>query len=198
MWAMYCIPWKQAVRITIDQKTMSLWLASLRLERELFMTNGCLLMNLAGVFDFYDIVYYYGYVNSSKSKLLWNRSQAPVFKTPEGIDISTSAEITGFIKNSAWFQEQESRLVFRTEANIGQEQIDVAVPDDVFENMQITFGPWFSGDKIATITHVLDSTGISSSLRENIINNTNVSDFKGKIKLRRHCNHCKCKFTREP
>lgn len=190
MWAMYCIPWENAVRITIPGIFVKRWYLELSSNTAWKAVNGIDTISL------HDIAYYDGVVNSSKSRLLWARGACKVTKDGTGNDVAKMECFTGYIKNSAWRQEMESRMSLTFHDSLSEKYFDIPVPDYIFENMELTFGPWFKEEKNRKIKSLIP-IGIVSPLRERIISNTKMCFFQNKVQLRKSCDKCKYHFEEE-
>ena len=170
MWAMYGIPWEDAVRIRISKEDMQQWQQDI--EKKKFDTPEYVLTHDKEILlnkikeikvSFHDICYYQGYIDSRQvltdcpyperwehqcteqcngcpPKVLrwWDRKS---HYTKECIDVRTDGSLVGFVKNSAWAYENETRLMLKIEDLSGLEYIDLPVPISLLKNMQVSIGP---------------------------------------------------------
>ena len=145
MWAMYSIPWEDAVRITLTKEAVLKW-------RKIVM-NYAKKNDKVDYVKLHDIIYYQGFTDDGDNN---NNSLIIDGQTKEGIKEELFSEIqhpdrlSSYIKNSAWKQEQESRLSIFFKEDC-KKTVDIpfgkAFPF-ILNNMIITFGPWTSENMI--------------------------------------------------
>lgn len=122
MWAMYGIPWEDAVRISMTGKAVKRWLKII--QKYVNETDD------ADCAKLHDIVYYQGligegpytYWNKNNSLLLHNQRKGKIENEIFG-EIVRPDKMTSYVKNSAWKQEQESRLSIFYKA-LSQQMVD--------------------------------------------------------------------------
>lgn len=184
MWAMYAIPWEDAVRISIPKKIMLEWVEKLNDIKRPTLKNVSL----------HDILYIDGMIGHSRfSKFFWARGKKDALTEPDGRDISLSASFTGYLKNSAWKHEQESRLAITLPEETDQLFIDLPLPDNFFQSVRLTTGPWTTDTEFdRQKKRILRAS--QPSLREKLKISQN--SFRGQIQLRRHCDLCKHEYRR--
>lgn len=178
MWAMYAIPWEDAVRISIPKKVMLKWVEKLNNIKRPALEKVSL----------HDILYIDGMIGHSRlSKFFWARGKKDALTEPDGSDISLSPRFTGYLKNSAWKHEQESRLAITLRKDSQKTSLDFPLPKDFFKSIQITTGPWTSDTEF---DHQKERIlgAITTSLRKDLKISEN--SFREKIQLRRHCDFC--------
>lgn len=188
MWALYGIPWQKGIRITLPGASMQSWFHNLRQNKKWLDENQISSLSL------HDIAYYDGYVDSGEASLLWGRGKCKAMQD-KNVDIAKAERFTGYIKNSAWRQEFETRLVINFTNDFFDKSFDIPVPEYVFENLEITFGPWFDSDKNKSeyLSEILAQTNLCHNVKEKIINQSRNCFFQGKVELKRHC--CQCLHT---
>ncbi len=164
MWSMYCVPREDAVRITFNEQAMERWLQVLQQK----MAKPCDTVSqwfqtwdrteayqdgpvpapekTMGAVFLHDIVYFLGYQNDSpENKLCWGGIEQPAQDNMLVNDIRYIREMTGFVKNSAWSYEQESRLSIYFNRKPEQSYLLEFEEEDweyILCNSQISFGPW--------------------------------------------------------
>jgi hypothetical protein len=164
MWSMYCDPREDAVRISFNEDAMIRWYEVLRkkLKRpcdtvsQWFQTYDQteedqdspvpVSEKTMGAVFLHDIVYFLGNQNDSpQNKLCWGGIEQPAPNSPLVNAIRYIREMTGFVKNSAWSYEQESRLSIyfnRKPVNSYLLEFDKKDWEYILCNSQISFGPW--------------------------------------------------------
>ena len=50
-------------------------------------------------------------------------------------------DLVGFVKNSAWSHENETRLMLTIKDVQGQDHVDIPTPSSLLRNMQVSIGP---------------------------------------------------------
>ena len=178
MWAMYAIPWEDAVRISIPKEVMLKWVENLNDIQHPALENVSL----------HDILYIDGMIGYSRfSKFYWARGKKDALTEPDGCDISLSARFTGYLKNSAWKHEQESRLAITLAEETNLPFIDLPLPDNFFQSVRLTTGPWTTDTEFdRQKKRILRAS--QPSLRKKLKISQN--SFSGQIQLRRHCDFC--------
>ena len=187
MWAMYGLPWTQGVRITIPGRTLCQWFSALQ-DPNWQSENNVECVSL------HDIVYYDGYVDHDDSHLLWSRGKCKVMKDGN-TDISKSERFTGYVKNAAWKQESETRLmVVLKEDSIGD--FYIPIPETVLSRFEICLGPMVDEDSETVLSQILNGVN-SSKLRNAISKNLQRCFFQNKLHLKSMCDYCKNQFNSE-
>ena len=187
MWAMYSIPWEDAVRIRIPKETMQKWVERMKTVRR---------PKIAEV-SLHDILYIDGLIGHSHfTKFYWARAKKSALTEPDGTDVSLSSRFTGYLKNSAWKHEQEARLAVTLQDVPDKPYYDFPLPNNFFNKIQITTGPWTS-DELFDLRkqQILDAAPIR--FREKLAKNIKPNSFRNQIHLRRHCDICKHVFKRK-
>ena len=187
MWAMYSIPWEEAVRIRIPGETMREWVEKLKMVDRPNLSNVSL----------HDILYIDGRIGESHfAHFYWSRAKKSALNEPDGTDVSLSPRFTGHLKNSAWKHEQEARLAVTLQDVTDKLFYDFPLPDNFFSKIQITTGPWTS-DELFDLRkqQILDATPVR--FREKLAKNIKPNSFRNQIHLRRHCDICKQVFKRK-
>ena len=111
------------------------------------------------------------------------------------MDVSNSYRFTGYVKNSAWHQERETRLTVTLQNKPQCTFYDLPVSVKVLEYMKITLGPWCSdSDKASFMTRIKNAVS-DQFLRKQIMSHISLSSFRGLVKLKCHCDKCTKKFT---
>ena len=184
MWAMYSIPWEDAVRIRIPKETMLKWVKKLQTVKH---------PELTGV-SLHDILYIDGKIGKSHlAKFYWARGKRFALTEPDGKDVSLSPRFTGYLKNSAWKHEQEARLAVTLRDYPSNSFFDLPVPAGFFGEIQITTGPWTSDmDFARQQKRIINAAPIK--YRDHFRQSMNMNAFRGQIILRRHCDKCRHEF----
>ena len=212
MWSMYGIPWEDAVRIRLSTDAIKKWMNTF--DGKPYKTSDSssnYTLNISDSQDsvvLHDICYYQGYFGGrqvysdcplnkpaclptgqkclcpQKELHWWNQSNRQT-KIVENDNCYLKEELTGYVKNSAWEHERETRLSITLSRNVG-EYIDIPLNKEMLENMQIAIGPR-STLKINSLKQTL------SNLSEIPTSKIRVSNSYYKEKnllpeLRRHCN----------
>ena len=113
----------------------------------------------------------------------WNQSNRQT-KIVENDNCYLKEELTGYVKNSAWEHERETRLSITLSRNVG-EYIDIPLTEDMLKNMQIAIGPR-STLNIDSLKQTLSNLSEipNSEIR---VSNSYYKDKNLLPKLRRHC-----------
>lgn len=218
MWAMYGIPWEDAVRIRVETKDIINWVKDIKVWEITPPRYSCehIAEGLSGKrinVSFHDICYYQGYIDSRQvltdcpyperwehqctercngcpPKVLrwWDQKN---HHTKECIDVCTDGSLVGFVKNSAWAHENETRLMLQIEGLSEPEYVDLPVPISLLKNVQVSIGP----RSTLTIEQV-------EEMMEQNLPISEVGNWTPKVsesyfhqedylkQLRRHCNLC--------
>lgn len=140
MWGLYCLPWEDAVRISIPKKYMEQWINNIK---SVFPYNDSISSNpiTPSECKLTDIIY----INREGTDIYWNDTGIKMKEhNIEGID--KSEIITGLIKSNAWKYENEVRILVRLSNPIIGDRIAITIPDEVINNMVIQTGPYFHGN----------------------------------------------------
>lgn len=205
MWAMYGIPWGDAVRITLTKEAVKSWI-----EIVIDYTNKIKGVNCVKL---HDIVYYQGFndINENNSLLFDNqineKIDGKIFS-----EIQYPKRLSSYIKNSAWKQEQESRIsIFFSKNRV--EPLYVPFGDSlsfILKNTIITFGPWVSKTmvdaKALILKDILTGIDVDVEIEDELPVNLKtcdvgekliigISPFWGKINLQKHCDYCPWKHA---
>ncbi len=180
MWGLYCVPWEDAVRLTIPRKEMIKWIEE---TKEIYAyTEFKTYRKINEPFEliFSDIVYISDSKSDDKKYLNWNDKSNDV--TSKLKNIETRPSMTGIIKNGAWKYENETRLIIRSNLTVPVKHIAIKVPDYIKHSMKITTGPNFEGkfsQRIGPIDFLPD---------------IQPSHFEDLVKYRSICQKCKHTF----
>ena len=200
MWSMYGIPWEDAVRIRLSTDVIKKWMQ--RFDRRLYEIS-----DSQDSVVLHDICYSPGYFGGrqgysdcplnkpaclptgqkclcpQKELHWWNQSNRQT-KIVENDNCYLKEELTGYVKNSAWEHERETRLSITLSRNVG-EYIDIPLNKEMLENMQIAIGPR-STLKINSLKQTLSNLSEipTSKIR---VSNSYYKDKNLLPKLRRHC-----------
>ena len=208
MWAMYGMPWEDGVRIRISSSDLKKWVDSIR-------------DNMAGELSdvsMHDICYYRGYMGSRRvltdcprfveqndvmcdpkceycppKALLWNECENNDTSFVDNNNQYLNEKLIGYVKNSAWAQECETRLTFKKSGNMNQ-YVDITVPDYILDNMHISIGPRSTLDADGLRDRIAEIYGGNGYHRGNI-SYSYFHESKFLKQLRRHSDiHTDC-FT---
>lgn len=192
MWGLYCLPWEEAVRISIPKKEMKKWLDSIKVIYKVENNNlGFPRIQPTVKFEktLADIVYIDGRKESKSSKLFWGNRTIKLDKTKTLENISSCPKMTGYIKNAAWKYENEVRINIKFAETIGCEKIAVAIPSEIIDAMEITTGPYFKGD----ITDYIRKNNLDNMLNIKVVK----SGFKDLVNYRTLCSLCSSDFEKK-
>ncbi|MDD6808008.1 MAG: hypothetical protein PUD72_06155 [Oscillospiraceae bacterium] len=180
MWGLYCVPWEDAVRITIPKKEMLKWINETKEIYAYTTLKTYCKINEPFELIFSDIVYISDSKSDNKKYLNWNDKSNDITNKLKNIEIKPS--MTGLIKNGAWKYENETRMLIRANLEIPVKHLAIKVPDYIKNSMKITTGPNFQGNfghRIGQIDH---------------IPNIQPSHFQGLVNYRSICEKCKYEF----
>ena len=212
MWAMYGIPWEDGIRIRIPSSDLVRW----RDEIYSMIPHGKLTDakydndEIIHDVSLHDICYYRGYMGSRKvltdcpkkqkcvcndkcngcppKALLWGDNSN---SNTSIVDSSYfEGQLIGYVKNSAWSYENETRLMF-TKDGRSRDYVDLPVPCYILKNMQVSIGP----RSTLTIEQVKDMIVKCQQSSTNCVSVSDISDSYYKCcgflkQLRRHCDKC--------
>lgn len=95
------------------------------------------------------------------NRVSWGRT----FYNLQENDCVKDGQFAGFIKDSEWSYEKESRLCIGLKKEIEDEHISIAVPPEVIADMRFTFSPWLNESYKKyieqLITAALESAGVN-------------------------------------
>lgn len=130
-----------------------------------------------------------------KALLWWDRQN---IKYPSLIENNKNPpylkdELIGFVKNSAWAHERETRLVL-TVPEIVEDHIDIQIPQEILLNIQISIGPK-STLKVEHVKRMMAKYLLGSEDEHGNIQNVSYSyyneNYSGRrlplLQIRRHC-----------
>lgn len=186
MWKMYLKQEEPNNQICLSFPAINIekWLNFLKHPKTCFQVNnnkksGEVLDDIS----FHDIAYAHGFQNNKNSRLCWGNIIKNYTKWDQ-TDVSQIPLLTGFIKNSAWEYEKESRLMIKTSSAIAASangHIFVPYPLELWDKVKITFGPFTQGDVLADFNRKIHNAqlGIYTKLLEP----PQSSYFQGKIHM---------------
>ena len=173
MWGLYGLPWHDAVRLSIPKHKMNTWVDSIQ-EIKLFENGKTESFHDSFDASLNDVVYASG-AEGDPIKYIY-RGKNLNAKLPLGAD--KAKEMTGYVKNCAWQYENEVRLRIRLNHDTGFERIQVSVPDEVIDSINVTTGPYFRWK--------------SEDLYEQLIHENRIkeSGFKNLVRYKELCSMC--------
>ena len=180
MWAMYGLPWKQGIRITIPDDAMQQWICELRNTK----WRG---KEKVKYISLHDIVYYDGMVDRGDANLLWARGKCKTVKD-NGIDIAQAEFFTGYVKNSAWKHESESRLMIVLKEDY-VDKICIPIPESVLMRLKICLGPMVEEATEQALSKILKGVK-SQNLQKAISQNIRRCFFQDKVHFKSICDYC--------
>lgn len=218
MWAMYGIPWEEAIRLRLKTSDILKWKKNI--ESTSFSADKYHNPSLQEHFSiskisFHDICYYQGYMRSRqvlsdcpypdrkhlqecpencsgcppKCLRWWNQKNLKTSIVNSKSSCIIDEKLVGFIKNSAWAHENETRLML-TIKNISQQDdcLDLPVPEDLLKNMQISIGP----KSILNVQKIQKMTAkylLGDETAYDKIQNVSLSYYNQKkyLNIKRHC-----------
>ena len=220
MWAMYGIPWEDAIRIRFSIEDMREWIAFLSDTHEPIQcklpSGDQVILNDDDTIMLHDICYAQGFFGSQrvltdcprhlsgcpeecdecpvknllwwdqknkKTKLIENDNNPPTLKD----------ELVGFVKNSAWAHEHETRLTLK-KSDTPVDFVDVPISKDILLKIQISIGPK-STLKVEDVKRMMAKYLLSSEDKHGNIKNVSYSyyneNYSGRrrplLQIRRHC-----------
>lgn len=205
MWSMYCVPREDAVRITFNEQAMERWLQVLQQKmakpcndviqwsqnrdaqtKKQMIPHSELENKIEAIF-LHDIVYFLGYQNRCPgNKLCWGGIEQPAQENLYVNDVLSFPETTGFVKNSAWNYEQESRLSIYfngiPEAPYLLEFSD-ADWNFILRNSEIAFGPWTPLFRFEERKNQILGWIDNEETREHLNRNMRNSFFSARVKM---------------
>lgn len=156
MWGLYCPPTYQAIRVTFSKEAirqLSKQKAH-RVESGVVATDNLDVMRRTVSDIFYASVKGEGDTNERSNSLYWNGVYTKN-RIDEMNDTKDRKTITGFVKDSEWKFEYETRLLVKTRHVIDSEHIAIEVPDEAINSMSFTLSPWMDGDESAFVVTML-------------------------------------------
>lgn len=133
--------------------------------------------------SFHDIAYAYGIQNDKNARLCWGNIVKKYTKCNQ-VDVSQVPLLTGFIKNSAWEYEKESRLMVKISSAIADSSnghIFVPYPLELWNKVKITFGPFAQGDVLADFNRKIHNAQLGTYTE--LWEPPQMSYFQGKIHM---------------
>jgi len=180
MWAMYGLPRDQGVKITIPGKTLREWFSTLQ------DPNWQCEKNVECV-SLHDIVYYDGYVGRNDSHLLWARGKCKAMKDGD-TDVAKAERFTGYVKNSAWKFESETRLMIVLKEDYCK-SFFIPIPESVLTSFKICLGPMVAEAAKQVLPKILKGVR-SKKLRSSVSENFRSCFFQNRVHLKHICDYC--------
>ena len=181
MWSLYGIPWEDAVCITLKKDSITSLLNSM----DKYSND-----NNAETF-FHDMCYIEGKMGADDQLLHWydcrNRNLAKNDRL-----FAQNIELVGYLKNSCWRYENESRFGFVLNQPNEQGYVKIPLEKDFWKNITITLGP----KNIHSIEEIrLMLNQASSEITSDIdIRESYFLKYDFFRNLKRHCDKCKYNF----
>ncbi|MBR6569379.1 MAG: hypothetical protein IKK75_02895 [Clostridia bacterium] len=175
MWALYGLPWEDAVRLEIPRAAMNEWVGSIG---GVYLWGTDDELPCEAEVQLADIVYAHGRAQDDKLQL--THRDKTIWALPDtGLaEVDSRRAMTGYIKNYAWHYENEVRLIIRLPHDEGVEKVKVPVPQKVLDQVRVITGPSFQ-HKGSALYRRLQQEG---RLWE--------SDFRHLVKYRPLCSLC--------
>ena len=180
MWAIYGLPWEQGVRITIPGTALRQWIAALQDSKWQHEHQ-------VECVSLHDMVYYDGYVDRGNADLRWARGKCKTMKDG-AVDIALSERFTGYVKNSAWKQESEARLMVVLK-NDSVENFHIPIPESVLTSFKICLGPMVAEAAEQVLPKILKGVR-SKKLRSSVSENFRSCFFQNRVHLKHICDYC--------
>lgn len=162
MWSLYGKPRENAVRLRLPYEAIRDWLKDLTSSNISNNLSQEIIQSMK--ISFHDICYYLGYMGERKvlsdcplqqdicdsrckvcpeKALLWWSQRNLHPEIVENEIHGLKPELIGYVKNSAWAYENETRLsIFIPDIPISpNNHIDIPVSGELLENMQVSLGP---------------------------------------------------------
>lgn len=170
MWGLYCLPWSDAVRISIPKDKMNRWQQSIHFIKPFVNGRTVEYRDRCDV-SLNDIVYVEGTKGSDSIKLKHGNKVINIKTVNTLLGVDISPRMTGYIKNSAWKYENEVRLRIQLENNnTSFDRISVDIPCDVVDSFIITSGPYFQAKNDALYRRLKIENRIKESGFTNDVN----------------------------
>lgn len=190
MWKMYGGKKdKEKIRISFPLEALLDWVKSLTGDHCIYDAKNEIITSPNIQFiETFDIIYCYGFQNDNTSSLHWDGNERSLLNNGIVSNPSQYPELTGYLKNSGWEYEQETRLSIRLTNNvILPERLFIDIPDAVLGQIQIATSPFYSpiavndflGKKISSTK----GNSLSDCEIKNLIDRTRPSYFDGKLNL---------------
>ncbi len=184
MWELYGVPSNDAVKISLSDKKMNNFIEvsneKVGKKQDLIYLDGekqePLSSNEIDKLVLADVFYVKGTDNDKRVSIEQNHYGVPVhfnFNNSDNLhDFLQNWFFTGYVKNNAWCNEKEVRIILTLKYKIDKEELFMEIPDDIISSFQVTLGPNFSkseldkpGDDIIleTIKRNLNKFGIDKN-----------------------------------
>ena len=156
MWGLYCSPTYQAIRISFT-KTAIQHLCNQAVHR--IENDICAKDNLEVSARFVSDILYASVKGEGDAKhrsnsLYWNGAYTKK-KIDKLEEHKSQKTVTGFVKDSEWRFENESRLFVKTREVIDSKHIAIDVPDESIHGMSFTLSPWLDEDESEFVEQLL-------------------------------------------
>jgi len=176
MWGLYGKSNPLALRVTIPGKTLEKWMSEIEIKASKGKSCSDRLKKLgakksdgtpihsrdicASVFR--DVLYaavnkddHEEFATVRSNAVCW-RNKYYHFKDGEDVESRVfSGQYAGFIKDYEWNYEKETRLCVELKKDIGEDNISIAIPDYVIENMRFTLSPWLPKENERIVVSIL-------------------------------------------
>lgn len=169
----------QKIRITIPVKALSEWYRIIMNQPIVLFTDGKPLQrNPDYESSMHDIIYSFGRQLGDDSTIAWDGLKRTL-KRKDGTIYNPSSSLTGYIKNSAWEYEHETRIMVKLNSNRPVDYLLVNIPDVVIQQFIITVCPFYN--PIDYKTYLKREINVTDPVVQQLIENTSISYFNGKL-----------------
>ncbi len=180
MWGLYGLPAQDAVRIAIPKKQMLNWIKNIHSIYLWDGRKGELIENIKVTLT--DIVY----AQKKETLRLWHDGdRLALNKDVDLNNIDKRPEMTGYVKNSAWSYEKETRIKIELPQEYEYDKIFVDIPDEVIQSLLITIGPCFKSKYDDLYRQLTEKEVIMKS------------EFFGLLNYKTLCSMCRYQFEKE-
>lgn len=180
MWALYCIPKEEAVRITFTKNSFNNYLGDagdIAFKVENFQVKKDVQYRIESLTSI-DVLY-----KSEKDNALKHGGE---YITADGNDLN--GRFLGAVKNMAWSYENEVRIIIILASDTDEypEKIAIPITNELIKDMKLKFGPW------TTIKAKENLISELKKLRDYWnIGNPSVSFINGTVAYKSLCDYCK-------
>lgn len=169
----------QKIRITIPGKALSEWFNYLIAQPiGLFSNDKHLQHNTDYKLSMHDIIYSFGRQCGEDSTIAWD-GLTHTLKRGDGTIYNPSSSLTGYIKNSAWEYERETRIMVKLNSNRPVDHLLVNIPETVIQQFKITVCPFYN--PIDYKTYLERELNVTDPIVQQLTENAGISYFNGKV-----------------
>lgn len=192
MWGIYGDPLNEALRLKFSCANLNKVIKSAQKSQQIYcacfnpenLTYSYEEIKTAFTIKLVDVIYY------TKSSLEYDKKKIFLKKYPDVKNCTSNSDFTGYLKNQAWFYENETRIVVEFEKplrNVSTVAIDFS---EALQSLFITSSPCNSKENLLNIINNPEKENIPCQLMSKIDFNIEESIHKGYVHFRKRCNSC--------